>query len=207
VPWPSNAKTLGRIRATAVGREIDFGSLDTEVQPDGTFQFTNLYGLRVIQAMSLRFNWAIKSVDGPKDVLSGRNLNIKPGTDVTDIKVTIVDRTGTLMATVVDEAGDPFLTGSVLLMPINPAELDPLRWGYRATQKNRGFRDVWYYAMDHVLPGSYLAVAIDVEPYRLTNDADLMERARAAAVRVEIREGDTPLQLRVLRLRPFVQSP
>lgn len=57
--------------------------------------------------------------------------------------------------------------------------------------------------MESVLPGTYLAVAIDVEPYRLTNDADLMERARAAAVMVEIKEGQTPLNLRLVRLRPL----
>jgi hypothetical protein len=125
---------------------------------------------------------------------------------VTDVRVTVTDRTGTLMATVAGEDGQPYLTGWVLLMPTTLAELDPLGWGYRATQKNRGHNGVWYYTMDRVLPGSYLAVAIDVEPYRLTGDTDLMERARAAAVRVEIKEGHAPLHLRLLRLRPFVQE-
>jgi hypothetical protein len=61
--------------------------------------------------------------------------------------------------------------------------------------------------MERVLPGSYLVVAIDVEPYRVTGDTDLMERVRAAAVPVEIREGQVPVRLRVVRLRPFVQEP
>jgi Carboxypeptidase regulatory-like domain len=206
VPWPRNA-TLGRIRATAVGREFDFASLDTEVQPDGTFRFTDLYGLRRIQSMGLAFDWAIQSVDGAKEVLAEPNLSIKPGAEVTDVRVVVTNRTGTLMATVTDEESKPFLTGSVLLMSRNASDIDPLGWGYRATQQNRGSNGVWYYAMDGVLPGSYLAAAIDVEPYRLTGDADLMERARAAAVAVEIREGQTPLSLRVVRLRPFVQGP
>jgi hypothetical protein len=60
--------------------------------------------------------------------------------------------------------------------------------------------------MDGMLPGSYLAAAIDVEPYRLTGDTELMERARAAAVPVDIHEGNTPVTLRVVRLRPFVQE-
>jgi hypothetical protein len=206
VPWPRNAK-LGRIRATAVGREFDFASLDTEVEADGTFRFSDLYGLRRIQSMGLVFDWAIQSVNGPKAALAGPNLNIAPGVDVTDVRVVVTDRTGTLLATVTDEEGSPFLTGSVLLMPRNAAEIDALGWGFRATQKNRGRGGVWYYAMDRVLPGSYLAVAIDVEPYRLTGDADLMERARAAAVPVEIREGEVALSLRVVRLRPFVRGP
>jgi hypothetical protein len=206
VPWPRNAK-LGTIRATGVGREFDFASLDTEVQPDGTFRFSDLYGMRRIQSMGLVFDWAIQAVHGPKEVLAGPNLDIKPGADVTDVRVVVTDRTGTLVATVTDEEGKPFLNCSVLLMPRNASEIDPLGWGFRATQKNRGFNGVWYYAMDRVLPGPYLAVAIDVEPYRLTGDADLMERARTAAMPVEVHEGETPLGLRVVRLRPFVQGP
>lgn len=206
VPWPRNSKTLGRIRAAGVGLEFDFASLDTEVQPDGTFKFTDLYGLRRIQTMGLVFDWTVQSVDAPKDATAGPNLDIKPGHDINDVKVVVTDRTGTLAATVVDEAGAPFLDGSVLLMPRNPNDLDPLGWGFRATQKNYATAGVWTYRMASVLPGSYLAVAIDVEPYRVSGDTDLMARARAAAVPVEIREGETRLRLRVLRLRSFVQA-
>jgi hypothetical protein len=154
--------------------------------------------------LGLPFNWAIQAVHGPKEVLAGPNLDIKPGADVADVRVVVTNRTGTLMATVADENGQPFLTGSVLLMSRDPSDMDPLGWGFRATQKNRGVGDAWFYEMDRLLPGPYLAVAIDVEPYRLTGDSDLMERARAAAVPVEIREGQTPLDLRVFRLRPFL---
>jgi hypothetical protein len=139
--------------------------------------------------------------------MAGRNLDVKPGTDISDLRVVVTDRTGTLVATVVDEDEKPFEIGSVLLMPRDPADLDALGWGYRATQRNRGNSGMWYYEMERVLPGSYLVVAIDVEPYRVTGDTDLMERVRAAAVPVEIREGQVPVRLRVVRLRPFVQEP
>jgi hypothetical protein len=204
-PWPRGAK-LGRIRAVAVGRGSDYGSLDAEVEPDGSFQFTDLYGLRRIEALSLMFKWAVKAVEGPNGVIAGRNLDVKPGTDIANLRVVITDRTGTLVARVVDENGKPFDSGSVLLMPTDPGDLDALGWGYRATQRNRGDQGVWYYEMEAVLPGSYLVAAIDVEPYRVTGDADVMERVRAAAVPVDMREGRVPVQLRVVRLRPFVQA-
>jgi hypothetical protein len=206
VPWPRNASTLGRIRATAVGRETDFGSLDTEVQPDGTFRFTSLYGLRRIVAMGLAFNWTITGVEGPKDVMIGPNVNITPGRDITDLRVLVTNRPGTLVATVTD--GDkPFAGGSLLLMPPDPRDLDAMSWGFRATQGYSGQGGIWYHRMEHVVPGPYLAAAIDVEPYRLSGDTDLMERARTAAVPVEIREGETRVNLRLVRLRPFVQNP
>jgi hypothetical protein len=152
--------------------------------------------------MSLPYGWAIQSVDGPEEVIPGSNLDIKPGTDVTDLRIVVTDRTSTLVATVIDEASEVFSTGWVLLRPRTETDLDPLGWGFRATQGSRGSN----YTMATVLPGSYLAIAIDVPPHHLSGDADLMERARAAAVVVEIREGQTPLRLRLVRLQPFVRS-
>lgn len=204
-PWPRPG-TIGRLRATGVGRESDFASIDAEIQEDGTFRFTDLYGLRRIQALTLGRGWAIASVDAPKDVLAGPNLLVKPAVNLTGVKVIVTDRTGTLMTTVSDETGAPFQEGWMLLMPRDAADIDPLGWGYRATQRNRGSNGTWYYDMESILPGSYLAVAVDVEPYRLTGDAELMERARAAATSVEVREGRTPLSLRVVRLRQFVRD-
>jgi hypothetical protein len=205
-PWPGSLTSLGRLRASGVGREFDFASIDTEVKPDGTFQFTNLYGLRRIQAMSLPFYWTIRSVEGPAHLRAGQNLDIKPGSDITDLRVIVTNRVGQLWATVADENGTPFVTGSVLLMSPDPTELDALGWGFRATQQNYGQNGVSFYTMDRILPGTYLAVAIDVEPYRLSGDADLMERARAAATPLDIGKGRTRVDLRVVRLRPFVQN-
>jgi Carboxypeptidase regulatory-like domain len=208
VPWPRD-RPWGRLRAAGVGLSYsDLGSIDSEVQPDGTFQFTNLYGLRRIEGMSLPFNWAIQSVEGPKEILAGGNLEITPGVDITDLKVVVTNRTSMLMATLVDENDKPLATGSLLLMPTDPADLDPLGWGFRATPGGGSNNGVPFWRMEGLLPGSYLAVAIDVEPYRLTGDTDLMERARVAAVRVEIPEGQTQTQVRVpvVRLRPFVRA-
>ena len=206
VPWPRDASRLGRIRATGVGRETDFGGLDTEVQPDGTFRFTRLYGLRRIVAMGLAFNWTITDVEGPNDVMVGPNVNVTSGRDITDLRVLVTNRPGTLVATVTDEGDKPFAGGSLLLMSPDPSDLDAMSWGFRATQ---GYPqgDVWYHRMELVAPGPYLAAVIDIEPYRLTGDTDLMERARDAAVPVEIRAGETRVNLRVVRLRPFVQNP
>ena len=67
---------------------------------------------------------------------------------------------------------------------------------------------IGYYRMERLTPGPYLVAAVDVEPHRLTDDAELMERARAGAVPVAIREGEqTRLNVRLVRLRPFVQGP
>jgi hypothetical protein len=199
-PWPRKVDTLGRLRATAVGRVADFASLDSEVQPDGTFRFMDLYGSRRIEALSLPSDWVIESVRGPQGKVANPNLDVTPGTDVRDLRIVVTNRVGTLAAVVVDEEGRPFDAGSLLLMPRDASALDALGWGFRATQKNQNRNGVSFYTVERVLPGSYLAVAIDVAPFQLTADSDLMERARAAATPIEVREGETSLRLRVVRL-------
>ena len=149
----------------------------------------------------------IGAVEGPKDLVSGRSIDIKPGRDITDLRVVVNERPGSLMATVSAEADKPY-NGWVVLMSRNPDDLDAMGWGFGATQSNYGAADIGYYRLDRLTPGLYLVAAIDVEPHRLRNDSELMERARAGAVPVDIREGQqTRLNVRLVRLRPFVQTP
>ncbi len=208
VPWPRDASRLGRIRATGLGRDTDFGGLDTEIQPDGTFRFLRLYGLRRIVSMGLAFNWTIIGVEGPKDLMVGPNVNVTPGRDITDLRVLVTNRFGTLVATVTDEDDKPFAGGSILLMSPDPTDLDAMRWGFRATLGYSAQGDIWYHWMEQVVPGPYLVAAIDIEPHRLRDDSELMVRARAGAVPVDVREGQqTQLNVRLVRLRSFVQNP
>jgi hypothetical protein len=50
-------------------------------------------------------------------------------------------------------------------------------------------------------------VAIDVAPFHLIADSDLMERARAAATPIAVKEGESSLRLRVVRMQPELSVP
>jgi Carboxypeptidase regulatory-like domain len=207
VPWLREPGGPVRIRATGLGRESDVAAIETEIQPDGTFRFTNMYALRRIVTMSLSINWTIAAVEGPKDLMVGRSIDVTPGRDITELRVIVIERPGSLMATVSDENDKPY-DGWVVLMSRVPDDLDAMGWGFGATQSNYGAAGVGYYRMERLTPGPYLVAAVDVEPSRLTGDTNLMERARAGAVPVDIREGEqTQLNVRLVRLRPFVQNP
>jgi hypothetical protein len=157
--------------------------------------------------MSLSINWTIAAVEGPKDLMVGRSIDVTPGRDITELRVIVIERPGSLMATVSDENDKPY-DGWVVLMSRVPDDLDAMGWGFGATQSNYGAAGVGYYRMERLTPGPYLVAAVDVEPSRLTGDTNLMERARAGAVPVDIREGEqTQLNVRLVRLRPFVQNP
>ena len=198
-PWPRRAATLGKIRATAIGRTADFASVDSEVQPDGTFRFSSLYGSRRIEALSLPPDWVIASVIKSNGTIAAPNLDVTPGADISDLRIVVTNRTGTLDAVVADEQNQPAGGASLLLMPREPGELDALGWGFRLGQKKQSGDG---YTVEHVLPGSYLAVAIDVAPFHLTADAELMTRVRAAATPIEVAEGNASVRLRLVRVQP-----
>jgi hypothetical protein len=58
-----------------------------------------------------------------------------------------------------------------------------------------------------VSPGSYLMIGIDIGAHLLSADADLMQRARAAATPIDITPGVTQRRLQIVRLRQFIRHP
>lgn len=206
-PWPAKVKTLGRIRATGVGRAADFASIDSAVQPDGTFRFMNLYGARRIEAMTLPPDWVIAGVRGPQGVIVEPHLELTPGVDISGLRVVVTNRTGSIAARVVDEQDRPFDTAAVLLLPRAAISPDALGWGFHAIQRSAMRSGVAFYTIEGVLPGTYLAAAIDIPLFQLVGDAELMERTRASATPVDVAEGETVLRLQVLRLQPVLNGP
>jgi AraC-like DNA-binding protein len=63
--------------------------------------------------------------------------------------------------------------------------------GFGAIRSNRGQAGIGYYVMEGLPPGPYLVAATDVEPSRLRDDTELMERARAGAVPIAMSYGFT----------------
>ena len=95
--------------------------------------------------------WAIQSVEAPKAAMAGQNLNITPGTDITDVRVTFTNRTATVIATLVDETDTP-LSASLVLMPRDETNLDPLGWGFRVQESTGSTNGVPHHTMWGVLP-------------------------------------------------------
>ena len=208
-PWPRDV-SLGRIRLNPVGRSMDLGGLDTEVRPDGTFEFRALYGLRSIQSMGM--NWAIDSLRGDAAVRDRWFLDVLPGTETPDLRIAVTNRAGWLFAAVLDETGKPFARepgafgGSVIVMPVLPTAPDTRYWGFYHASGIYSANGQTLAQIEHILPGRYLVAAIDVEPYLLSGDTELMERARAASTLVDAPSGRFDLRLHIVRLRAFIKQ-
>jgi hypothetical protein len=212
-PWPAE-RSIGAIRLHPVGRPTDLGGLQTQVGPDGSFEFRALYGLRGIQDMGLPLAMAIDALSGDPAVRDRWFIDVQPGTDVHDLRVVVTNARAMLFADVVDEHGSPFVPeqgafgGSVLVMPVSPTAPDTRYWGfYHASHVYEGNAARRIARIDKVRSGRYLMAAIDVEPGRLTGDTELMERARAAASLVDVPIGSFDVRLPIVRLRQYVREP
>jgi hypothetical protein len=164
----------------------------------------NLYGLRRIHTMNDAA--IITSIDAPKEVMAGQNLKVTPGADIHDVRVVITNRTATVMTTIVDETGTP-LSASLVLIPRDETNLDPLGWGFRVQESAGSTNGMPHHIMWGVMPGSYLMIGIDIGAHLLAADADLMQRARAAAMPIDIPPGATQRRIQIVRLRQFVRHP
>jgi hypothetical protein len=166
------------------GETSDLGTLDTEVRADGSFQFPGLYGRRRIDGLPLA--WVVSGVESPAGTIDGRELDVHPGVDQSDVKVIVTNRVGTLVASAVDEHGNTLEKGSIVLLPENPAARDVHGWPFLAATEI--FRSQGTF--NAVLPGSYLVAAVEREPWRLSDD-EAMVLTRTAARAVTIREAET----------------
>ncbi|HXT70903.1 MAG TPA: carboxypeptidase-like regulatory domain-containing protein [Vicinamibacterales bacterium] len=136
---------------------------------------------------------------------SGRDLMLsplvlEPGTDVTDVVITLADRRTTLTGVINDAQGRPHPTGAVVVFPADTrtwidSGLPPLA-SFSAAASQTGT-----FSLD-VRPGDYLVSAIDEA--RLSDwRRDATIRALAAqATRLRIVRGENPRQeLRVVAIR------
>lgn len=69
---------------------------------------------------------------------------------------------------------------NVLLLPALPTARDYRGRDFYGYAQIFAMGDTFRYAMDHILPGSYLVVALDISVADVTADSNLMEKARAA---------------------------
>jgi hypothetical protein len=144
--------------------------------------------------------WFVHSVTlGGKDI-TDQVLDLQA--DTTSLVVTYTDRPSNVSGTVTDERGAASPTAVVLVFPV-----DPQRWsGYGAsprTLKSALTTRSGVYAIAHLPPGDYYAIAIgdaDLDGWR---DPATLEKLANQATRLTVAAGDAPktLDLRVKAIR------
>jgi hypothetical protein len=120
---------------------------------------------------------------------NGRDLSDAPiafnaGTAIDGVRVLMTNRTATLAGAAVDAQGTPVADYSVLLFAADRA-LSARRYARWARPNQQG-----RFAIADVLPGEYLAIAVaDVDDTQWQN-ADYLDRFRAAATKLTLAESE-----------------
>jgi hypothetical protein len=164
------------------------------VNEDWTFFVSGVVG-----AARLRINapetWAVKAVlQGDRDI-ADLPLDMKSGEELAGLQVVLTDRVSTVTGQLLDAMSGTAADGTVLLFPA-----DSTKW-YEGSRFVRVARpdQQGRYRIQGVLPGEYLAVALDYVEDGIWNDPEFLESVRRHAQRVTLAEpGQRSLPLQVV---------
>ena len=159
------------------------GSL-ARMTSDGSFQLTDLLGVRELRVRSAPPGWLAKAIlyDG-RDLLDS-GIEFKGGESLAGVQVILTDRHAELSGTVIAGERAPVAQYSVIVFPEDERLLhDPRRLARLARPNQEG-----RFRVDDLLPGSYLVAATaDVDVSQWLN-ADYLARFRPVATRISLTE-------------------
>jgi len=183
-PLPGMRLAISAMYPGEIGSVSRWGGTVT-TRADGTFQLPDLLGPTTLQVVNPPRGWAMKAMLYNGRDLSDAPIAFKAGTAIDGIRVLMTNRTATLAGAAVDSQGTPVGDYSVLLFPADRA-LSARRYARWARPNQQG-----RFAIDDVLPGDYLAIAVaDVDDSQWQN-ADYLDRFRAAATKLTLAESET----------------
>ena len=158
-PIPPPEQSRMRVFARPVDPTTTYTSFDNDngrVKDDGTFELTNAYGLNRITIAPLPTGWALRSIDyGGKDY-ADLPIEFRGGQRLDSVTITLSKTLPRIQGTLQDEAGRP-IEGSVLIFPDDSSKwAEDSRLVRSARPDESGL-----FEFRNVIPGSYLAVALE----------------------------------------------
>jgi hypothetical protein len=200
---PSNGTSVSISDGTSIGNRFASAPL-VNVKSDGTFLVPGVApGSYQVSALppEVTKTWTLRSA-----ILNGRDLidygvDVRPGSDFSNVVLTFSDRHTELGGTLTTASGDPATEYFVIAMP---ADRSLWRSGSRRVRATRPASDGAFTIKD--LPGGdYLLVALtDVAPNEW-NDVDFLTRIASSGAPVTLGDGEKKTQnLRIAKLPPDV---
>jgi hypothetical protein len=157
------------------------------MKPDGTFELTDLIGLRELRLATEPRGWILKDVRLQGRSMADAPLDFKGGEDLRDVEVVLTNTHADLSGTVSDAQNGVVRDYSVLVFPESEERLRHTRRWARWGRSNQDGR----FAVNNLLPGAYLVVAVDDVDDADWSNADYLNQFRTRATRVALGEGET----------------
>jgi Carboxypeptidase regulatory-like domain len=184
IPFPEQRRMS--VSARPVDPTTTYTSFDNDngrVKDDWTFELTNAYGLNRISIGPLPTGWALRSIEyGGKDY-ADVPMEFHGGQRYDNVTITISKTLPRVRGTLQDDAGRP-AEGSVLIFPEDQA-----KWGEDARLVRSARPDErGAFEFRNVIPGSYLAAALEYVRDGEWADPDFLAKLRDQARPVKVDE-------------------
>jgi hypothetical protein len=184
IPLPDQSRM--RVSARPVDPTTTYTSFDNDngrVKDDMTFDVTNAYGLNKISISPLPTGWALKSIEyGGKDY-ADIPMEFRGGQRLDNVTITLSKSLPRIRGTLQDDTGHP-AEGSVLIFPEDSA-----KWGEDARLVRSARPDEsGAFEFRNVIPGSYLAAALEYVRDGEWSDPDFLTKLRDQAKPVKVDE-------------------
>jgi len=164
------------------------------VNDDWTFSVTGVVGASRLR-VTFPDGWAVKSIlQGDRDI-ADQPLDMKSGEEITGLQLVLTDRAATLTGQLVDQKGATSADGTVLLFPVESSKwYEGSRFVRTARPDQQG-----RYRFPGILPGEYLAVALDYVEQGNWNDPEYLASIQRHAQKINLADAaPQSLTLRVV---------
>ena len=150
------------------------------VRPDGTFTIHSPAREVWFSVRGLPMPWTLESayLDGAS--ITDAPFTLGPGSSHT-VDVIVSNRAGSVTGRVADRRGRPIPEALVVLFAQERSLWTVARWTHTASSRVDGS-----YAIDHVIPGEYRAVAVSTLPPKAWNSPEVLELLWASSVPVHV---------------------
>ena len=177
------------------------GGSQPKVNDDFTFEITGLADRVLIMASvdAMGGSWSLKHVFREGTDLIDRGLDVPPGTVVEDIQLVLTQQVTELSGAVTDDRNRPVTDATVIIFP---ADRELWRLGSRRLRIARPDTEGKYRM--RIVPGEdYLVIAVQNLEQGQQGDPEFLDRAREAAARLSINEGEKKvLDVKLSSLQP-----
>jgi Carboxypeptidase regulatory-like domain len=192
--------TRMQVSARPVDPSTTFTTFETDngrVRDDWTFDLTGLFGANRISVSPMPRGWIVRSIHYEGRDLADVPVEVTGGQRLEGVTVTLSKTLPALRGTLLDERNQP-IEGTVLLYPE-----ESQKWSEQSRLTRTARPDAsGLFEFRNVIPGAYLAVALEYVREGEWTDPEFLESLRDRAKRVRVEDaGASPLAL-ILKKQP-----
>jgi hypothetical protein len=195
IPQPPTSRM--RVFSRPVDPTSTYSSFDNDngrVKDDWTFELTNVYGQNKITINPMPTGWAVRRIEHEGKDYADIPVELHGGQKLDGVVIVLSKTLPRFLGSLLDEQGRP-AEGTALLFPEDAA-----RWGEDSRLVRTARPDATGgFEFRNVIPGNYLAAALEYVRDGDWTDPEFLEKLRERALRVKVDDKGAPLTKLTLR--------